>query len=69
MNALPQKTNRGQFRKGPDPRRHKFTRNECIKGFWAAIYSVVRRYPDAIGADGRHMAVNFLKSKREEKVR
>lgn len=29
--------NPGQFRKGPDPRRHKFTREECSRGFWAAI--------------------------------
>lgn len=60
-------TNRGQFRKGPDPRRHVFTRNECIKGFWGAIYSIVERYPDAVDSSGRHMACDFLKSKRNEK--
>jgi hypothetical protein len=53
--------NPGAFRKGADPRRHKFTRDECSKGFWAAVESIVCRYPDAIGADGRHMVVNFLK--------
>lgn len=29
--------NRGSFRKGPDPRRHKFTPEECSAGFWTAI--------------------------------
>jgi hypothetical protein len=55
--------NPGQFKKGTDPRRHKFTREECSKGFWAAVESIVVRYPDAIMADGRHMVVNFLKRK------
>lgn len=27
----------GRFRKGFDPRRHKFTREECSRGFWSAI--------------------------------
>jgi hypothetical protein len=54
------KTNRGWFKKGHDPRRHRFTREECIDGFWAAIESIVIRYPDAVMADGRHMACNFL---------
>jgi len=56
-------TNPGQFRNGPDPRRHKFTKAECEADFWAAIYSIIQRYPDAIGADGRHMACRFLNSK------
>jgi hypothetical protein len=29
--------NRGSFRPGPDPRRHKFTPEECSQGFWTAI--------------------------------
>ena len=53
-------THRGRFKPGPDPRRHKFTRDECIEGFWAAIESVVIRYPDAILPDGRHIVANFL---------
>lgn len=53
-------TNRGHFRRGHDPRRHRFTRSECQTGFWAAIESIITRYPDAIGADGRHMACDFL---------
>ncbi len=53
--------NRGQFRPGPDPRRHRFTRAECQAGFWAAIYSIVQRYPDALDSAGRHMACDFLK--------
>lgn len=64
------KPNRGQFRRGPDPRRHRFTRDECQRGFWAAIYSIIARYPDAIGADGRHIAFQFLDFKtnsRKEK--
>ena len=55
-----QRANRGHFRKGFDPRRHRFTRAECQAGFWAALASIISRYPDAIGADGRHMACNFL---------
>jgi hypothetical protein len=35
----------GQFKKGADPRRHTFTREECQRGFWAAIDSFVVRYP------------------------
>jgi hypothetical protein len=62
MNALPRKTNRGQFRRGPDPRRHRFTRDECVKGFWNAIYSIITRYPDALDSAGRHMACDFLKA-------
>ena len=49
------------FQKGYDPRRHKFTREECSAGFWAAIEAVVTRYPDAINARG-HIALNFLPS-------
>jgi hypothetical protein len=55
------RANRGHFKQGHDPRRHQFTRDECQKGFWAAIYSIIDRYPDAVGPDGRHMACNFLK--------
>jgi len=54
------KTNRGQFRRGPDPRRHKFSKAECQAGFWATIYSILQRYPDAIVSAGRHMACRFL---------
>lgn len=52
--------NRGRFRKGHDPRRHRFTRAECQAGFWAALISIVTRYPTAIDSAGRHMAVKFL---------
>lgn len=31
------KANAGSFKPGPDPRRHKFTREECSAGFWTAI--------------------------------
>lgn len=40
------KPNAGQFRKGDDPRRHKFTRDECVAGFWAALESLTVRYDD-----------------------
>jgi hypothetical protein len=53
----------GRFKKGHDPRRHKFTPEECTRGFWAAIDSIVTRYPNAIMADGRHIACNFLRSR------
>ncbi len=61
MTETKRRKNRGQFRPGPDPRRHKFTQAECQAGFWAAIYSIVLRYPDAIDSSGRHMAFDFLK--------
>jgi hypothetical protein len=53
--------NRGQFRPGHDPRRHRFSLEECQAGFQKAIESIIRRYPEAIGSDGRHMAFDFLK--------
>jgi hypothetical protein len=43
--------------------RHVFTREECQRGFWNAITSIVTRYPDAIMPDGRHIACNFLRRK------
>ena len=57
------KQNRGQFCKGHDPRRHRFTRAECQAGFWAALESIVARYPNATDKAGRHMACRFLKRK------
>jgi len=56
--------NRGRFQKGFDPRRHKFTPEECSDGFWAAVESIVNRYPEAIMPDGRHIVVNFMKSRK-----
>ncbi len=53
--------NRGQFRRGFDPRRYRFTRAECQAGFWAAINSIIIRYPDATDSSGRHIAFDFLK--------
>lgn len=55
----------GRFKKGHDPRRHKFTRDECSRGFWAAIESITARYPNAVMRDGRHIACNFLRSRKE----
>jgi hypothetical protein len=66
--AQPEAVNKGRFQKGPDPRRHKFTRDECSTGFWNAIESIVCRYPDAVMSDGRHMVVNFMKSRKREVV-
>ena len=60
--------NKGRFRKGYDARRHTFTREECSDGFWAAVESIVSRYPDAIMPDGRHMVVNFMKSRKREVI-
>ena len=56
-----QRPNSGHFRKGFDPRRHRFTRDECVAGFWAALTSIITRYPDATDSAGRHMAFDFLK--------
>lgn len=47
--------------------RHRFTREECSRGFWAAIDSIIERHPNAIMPDGRHMACNFLRSKSHAK--
>lgn len=58
------KKNAGHFKKGADPRRHKFTREQCQAGFWAAIYSIITRYPEAIDASGRHMACDFLRNRK-----
>ena len=54
--------NRGHFKKGADPRRHLFTREECVMGFWAATESITTRYPKAVNPDGRHIVCNFLQS-------
>ena len=54
--------NRGHFKKGSDPRRHKFTPEECREGFWAAIESIAIRHPEKIYPDGHHIVCNFLKS-------
>jgi len=62
-----QRANRGHFRRGHDPRRHRFTQVECQAGFQAAIASIITRYPDAVGADGRHMALGFLANKKAMK--
>lgn len=66
------KNNRGHFRKGFDPRRHVLTPADHVRGFWNAIYSIVRRYPDAVDGAGRHIACGFLKvagRQNKEKVR
>jgi hypothetical protein len=60
--------NKGRFQKGYDARRHKFTRDECSLGFWNAVESIICRYPDAIMSDGRHMVVNFMKSRKREVI-
>ena len=56
--------NKGRFQKGADPRRHKFTRDECVTGFWKALESIVTRHPHMVTRDGRHIACYFLHSKR-----
>jgi hypothetical protein len=56
------KENKGRFKKGYDSRRHKFTRDDCVKGFWNAINAIIIKYPNAIN-NGSHIANNFLKSK------
>lgn len=65
--AQPPVEHRGRFKKGYDSRRHVFTKDECSDGFWAAVESIITRYPDAIMPDGRHMVANFLKAVSERK--
>ena len=52
---------KGKFQKGPDARRHKFSQEECRKGFQSALDSLVTRYPGTVDRAGRHMACNFGK--------
>lgn len=66
--AQPGAANKGRFKKGYDARRHKFTREECSDGFWAAIESVACRYPQAVMKDGRHITVNFLQAVKARKM-
>lgn len=63
--ASPERINRGHFRCGHDPRRHRFTREECQRGFWSAIEAIIARHPEALDAYGRHIAVKFLKKRRK----
>ncbi|MFL6285720.1 MAG: hypothetical protein ACJ74Q_21490 [Pyrinomonadaceae bacterium] len=51
------RANAGAFRKGSDPRRHVFTTDECIAGFWAALESLTVRYDD----DRARTFGNFLR--------
>jgi hypothetical protein len=57
------RTNRGRFKPGPDSRRHRFSREECQAGFWAALTSIITRFPTAIDQNGRHMSCRFLTTK------
>ena len=43
----------GRFRKGHDPRRHVFTRDECSRGFWTAIAVWGVSMGDKLHAAGR----------------
>jgi hypothetical protein len=52
--------NKGRFQKGHDPRRHTFSREECQRGFVAALESIERRYP---GADGHFIMCGLIGSK------
>ncbi len=48
--ASTRRANAGSFKPGPDVRRHKFSREECVeggrRGFWAALESLTVRYDD-----------------------
>ena len=57
----------GQFKKGADPRRHRFSRDECVKGFWAALESIAARHPDWIDSYGRHAACQFLRKRNRRR--
>ncbi len=52
---------KGRYMKGNDRTRHRFTHDECVAGFWAALESIVRRYPNWVDSKGRHMSVYFMK--------
>jgi len=48
--ALRTRRNAGSFKPGPDSRRHRFTREECVeggrRGFQAALEAITLRYDD-----------------------
>lgn len=46
----------GRFRKGHDPRRHRFTREECSRGFWTGIAVYAER-----GGDPRYFLRNMTR--------
>jgi len=52
---------RGRYLVGHDDTRHVFTREECRRGFWNALQSIVERYPDATYKNGDHICINFLR--------
>ena len=53
-------THRGRFRPGDDPRRHRFTLEECRRGFRAAEESLARRFP---GCDTHFLMCAIIGSK------
>lgn len=61
---MPKAKQQRKYPRGKHPNRYRFTREDCIRGFEAAIEAIVDRYPDAIMPDGRHMACNFLTAKK-----
>lgn len=62
--STPAKSIRGRFCKGHDPRRHILTREDCQKGFQAAILSIAQRYPEAYNPSTHtHMVKFFLRRK------
>lgn len=62
------KENKGQFKKGYDARRHILTSNDRSKGFWKAIESIITKYPNAIGKDGKHIAFHFLWARNRQGI-
>ena len=52
--------NKGRFQQGEDSRRHKFTREECVRGFKAAEKSIAERYP---GCDPHFMMCAMIGSR------
>ena len=48
--------------------RYKFTREDCQKGFWAAIDSIVQRHHEMLDKNGNHIAKYFLRNKGPRKI-
>ncbi len=59
------KGNAGSFRKGADPRRHRFTAEECSRGgqigFWVALAVYVER-----GGNPRNFLRNKFRARGQE---
>lgn len=60
------KPNPGAFKKGSDPRRHKFTEDEWTLGYERAKLAVDERHPDRRCVHGAAFSHCLLRAKRPD---